>query len=426
MKGFIVLGNHGRTVRFDKCKFGVNELDYLEHKISPHGIAPKFSVVRALKEAKPPTDKDTLRLFLGLAEYYARFVGGYAQVVEPLRLLFKKGQKFTWTHDLDIAFIKVKDLIISAQALHAFRDDCLSTITVDASMNGLGAVLSQRVNGREQSVAFATRSLKTFERNYSTIEREALACVWAVQKFKIYIWGRKFIILSDHKPLTYIFCKTPKNSMSTRLTRLISKLKEYNFEIKHIQGGKNVQADCLSRMLMEKDEENVREEDESVAVLDAIESCNSVISEAEWKAASVKDNILPKVIQYTSSKWPEVRNLSGELRNLSLVADEISVKDGLVLCGDKYIPPSELRKSLIKIAHEGHLGVSKTCMNIKQRYWWPALDAQVRSMVDNCEECLVSDKHWKLPKVPLHPSDFPEKPWEKVGLDFSGPYSVLN
>lgn len=156
-----ILGNKGMTVSKDKCKFMVTEIDYLGHKITSNGIFPKDDLVNALEKASKPHDKDSLRSFLGLGEYYARFVKGYAVVVEPLRQLLKKGCKFVWKEIHDEAFNGVKKkMIASTPGLETFDPEGKSFITVDASAIGLGAVFTQIVGGKERVITFISRAIR--------------------------------------------------------------------------------------------------------------------------------------------------------------------------------------------------------------------------------------------------------------------------
>ncbi|KAJ1103617.1 hypothetical protein NDU88_001038, partial [Pleurodeles waltl] len=158
------------------------------------------------------------------------------------------GSKFEWDEQVMGAFNAIKKLVLSAPALKPFIPSAKSFIAVDASMKGLGAVFGQWVDGREHTIAFASRSLSDTEVNYSTIEREALACVWAVHKFKTYIWGMACTLYTDHKPLVFLMDGNGLGKASSRLVRLLSKLQEFNLDVKYIPGGKNVRADCLSRL----------------------------------------------------------------------------------------------------------------------------------------------------------------------------------
>ena len=153
-------------------------MSYLGHIISGSGISPKTDLLAAIRLAPSPLDKDQLKSFLGLCEYYARFIQNFSLQTEPLRKLLKSKVPFLWSDEQETAFHLLKSLIITAPALQPFKDNLLSTITVDASGKGLGAIFSQFENGKENTVAFASRTLSDAEKNYSTIEKEALACVW--------------------------------------------------------------------------------------------------------------------------------------------------------------------------------------------------------------------------------------------------------
>ena len=173
---------------------------------------------------------------------------GYAFTIQPLCNLLKKGEKFIWSDSTNTAFNTIKESIASAPALSPYVSGVECCLTVDASQIGLGAVLTQIIDKQEHTIAFGSRSLKPAESSYSTIEREALACSWAIEKFKTYLWGTRFHLFTDHKPLLYMLNGNGTRKASSRLVRLLSKMQEYNFNVQYISGMRNVRADCLSRM----------------------------------------------------------------------------------------------------------------------------------------------------------------------------------
>lgn len=135
-----------------------------------------------------------------------------------------------------MAFHDIKKAIVEAPSLHPFDSKGSNIVTVDASAVGIGAVFTQRVKGREQTVAFISRRLRNAERFYSTIERETLACVWAIEKLKMYLWGNHFELVTDHKPLTFMMDGFGRGNgrASLRRVRLLAKLQEFHFKIKHV------------------------------------------------------------------------------------------------------------------------------------------------------------------------------------------------
>ncbi|KAJ1189087.1 hypothetical protein NDU88_005838 [Pleurodeles waltl] len=225
-KVFSILKDCGITIKSEKCKFLVQSVEYLGHSISSDGIKPEQGNVEATSNAPCPWNKDELRSFLGLCEYYSRFVDGYAMLVQSLRNLLKKGSKFEWGEQVMAAFNAIKNLVLSAPALKPFIPSAKSFPAVDASMKGLGAVFGQWVGGQERTIAFASRSLSEAEINYSTIEREALACVWAVYKFKTYIWGMACTLFTDHKPLVFLM---DGNGLGVNVEELKQKVSEKQF-----------------------------------------------------------------------------------------------------------------------------------------------------------------------------------------------------
>uniref|UniRef100_A0A672GRZ7 Reverse transcriptase/retrotransposon-derived protein RNase H-like domain-containing protein n=1 Tax=Salarias fasciatus TaxID=181472 RepID=A0A672GRZ7_SALFA len=153
-------------------------------------LRPIMEHVTAIKEAPPPKDATALHSFLGLTGWYAKFIPCYASVVEPLRALLRGGSEFKWTDEL----------IATSPALTLFDPTLPTLVTTDACDYGIGAVLTQMHGDTEKTVAFASRALTSTERNYSIIEKEALACVWAAERWRTYLWGRHFTLRTDHSP----------------------------------------------------------------------------------------------------------------------------------------------------------------------------------------------------------------------------------
>ena len=174
------------------------------------------------------------------------YIPNFAHVVEPMRSVLRE-ENFIWHAEAEQSFVKVKNLLQENCTLALFNTTAeVVYVTCDASAYGLGAVLSQKVNGKERVVACASRTLSSAERNYSVGEREALACVFAVEKWHVFLWGKKFVIRTDHSALTTMLSKgTDRKSM--RIARWYSKLMKYNYDIEYRPGSDNKLADGLSR-----------------------------------------------------------------------------------------------------------------------------------------------------------------------------------
>ena len=186
----------------EKCSFVKQRIVYLGHVVTPEGIFPDPSKVEVVKNFPTPASLKELKSFLGLANYYRRFIKGFSEIASPLNALTRKGVKFFWSESCANAFDRLKRALISAPVL-AFPDfeEQFLLNYVDASSTGIGFALSQVQNGREVVIAFNGRGLNQAERSYSTTEREALALVEGIKRFQPYLHDRKFVVYTDHSSL---------------------------------------------------------------------------------------------------------------------------------------------------------------------------------------------------------------------------------
>ncbi|RXN31317.1 hypothetical protein ROHU_017098 [Labeo rohita] len=189
----------GLKLNMAKCNFSKTELSFLGHTLSEKGLQPDASHVSAVSDAPPPVDEVSLRSFLGLTSWYSKFIPNYTAVVGPLRVLLRGSTPFIWSPDAQESFETVKGLIVNSAALALFNPELPTLVTTDASDYGIGCVLTQiHTDNTERTVAFASRSPLAAERKYSTVEKEALACVWATERWRTYLWGRHFTLRTDH------------------------------------------------------------------------------------------------------------------------------------------------------------------------------------------------------------------------------------
>ena len=206
--------------------------------------------VEAIFQAPAPTNVAGLRSFLGLVNYYGKFLPDLATLLSPLYLLLQKKQKWMWCSAQEEAFRKVKELLKSSRVLVHFDSTLPLTLSCDASPYGVGAVLSHKMPEGERPIAFASRTLTTTERAYSQLDKEALAIVYGVKKYHQYLYGRSFQLKTDHKPLIYIFSekKATPAMASSRIQRWSLTLGAYSYTIEHRKGSENENADALSRL----------------------------------------------------------------------------------------------------------------------------------------------------------------------------------
>ena len=237
----------GLTVKASKCQLGSPEIKYLGHVVGGGIIKPLEAKVEAVRDWPRPNTKKRVRSFLGLIGYYRKFIPRFSEMAAPLTELTRKktDDHIPWTSDCEEAFQKLKEALIHYPVLRAPDFDREFIVYTDASNAGVGAVLCQADdNGDQHPVSYLSKKLQKGERHLATVEKECLAIVYAVQKLSPYIWGRHFILCTDHSPLRWL--KTMKTHNS-KLMRWALLLQDFDFEVKVVKGTMNCVADALSR-----------------------------------------------------------------------------------------------------------------------------------------------------------------------------------
>ena len=357
-----------------------------------------------------PTDKQQLQSFLGMVNYMGTFIPNLSHHTEPLRAMLKKDNVFHWEDQQTRSFQQVKTLIAKANTtpLRYYDRNLPVTVQADTSLRGLGACLIQKHKGKDQPIAFASKSLTDAETRYANIERELLAIVFACQRFSSYLLGRSFVAESDHKPLEMIAMKNLAN-VPPRLQRMLLELQRYDVTIKYRPGKEMQLADALSRCPVRASQEiklDMR--------VDYIAFTKPWIE--KLKDSTQRDPILATVYQLTQQAWPHQRRHVPRLaRRYWDFRDKLSTDDGLLLKGPRLIIPGELQEEYLSRLHEGHLSANKVQENAKQHMYWTRIDADIEDYTKRCQECI---KRSQVPKEPLQPHDIPEGPWRKLGIDY--------
>lgn len=364
---------HNLKLQPDKCEFLRKEVSYLGHVISDEGVKPDPAKVEKVYNYPRPRNAKEIKMFCGLASYYRRFIPKFSHVAKPLYNLVKKEVTFKWEDEQERAFQTLKNVLTSEQILQYPDFSKLFLLTTDASQLALGAILSQGELGKDKPVAYASRTLNKAEQNYSTTEREMLAIVWAVKHFRPYLLGRHFVILTDHKPLQYVFgVKDP----SSRLLKWRLKLEEYSYEIRYRAGKTITHADALSRI--PKDE---------IKETNLCEVSNKTEVESESKPGVKEED---KVSEMT---------------------------------------PEE-KQRIIKEFHDtpvgGHQGMNRTYERIKQYATWVGMKNEIEAYIRKCDLCQRNKLTKPHIKMPLEITDTPESVWEKCSMDIVGPLVESN
>jgi hypothetical protein len=244
---FIALQDAGLTAKPSKMFLASHEINFLGHIVGKGTMKPEPNKIEKILNIKPPTTKKQVQSLLGLMGYYRKFISNFADIIEPLNQLVRKGNldKIKWSEECEQSLSLLKSLFACSPILILPNLNEIFIVRADASDSGIGAMLLQEKDDVLMPCAYASRRLLDREKRYAIIERECLAIVFALGKFTRYLSMVEFIIETDHKPLLYMKQKKPNNS---RLLRWALAIQEFRFSIRAIAGSENVHADVLSRL----------------------------------------------------------------------------------------------------------------------------------------------------------------------------------
>ncbi|XP_064461580.1 uncharacterized protein K02A2.6-like [Ornithodoros turicata] len=418
------LAERGVKIKKEKCEFFKNQFQYLGHVINAEGIKPSLEKVEAILHAPPPADKQQLRSLLGAMNFYGKFLPDLSSVLYPLHRLLRLKVAWNWNQQCQQAFKKVKELLSSPPLLVHYDMDIPLQLECDASAYGVGAVLSHiQADGSAKPIAYASKTLSVAESNYSHLEREALGVIFGVKKFHNYLYGRHFVLFTDHKPLKTIFgVKTGIPSIAAaRLQRWALTLAAYQYELRYRSGSTNGVADYFSRLpLKQKHPESA---DDGVCALYTVRLQSFPVSSTEIAKETARDPILSVVGNFIRNGWPP-SNCDEALKPYFLHRTALTVHQGCISWGMRILVPAELRSRVLEELHSGHPGIVRMKEIARGYTWWPGIDFDLERMVKECDDC--QDQRPLPAKAPLHPWSWPSEPWERVHLDYAGPFQNKN
>ena len=411
------LEESGLKLNEKKCRYMEDEIKYLGHVIDASGLHPDQDKVTCILNAPAPKDESTLRAFLGQLTYYTHFIDNLSTLTAPLNKLLRKEQPWVWGEDQQTAFEKCKKALTSDTLLVHYDQKKPVVLDCDASSYGLGAVISHIYpDGTERPIAYASRSMTQAEKNYSQIDREGLSIIFGVRKFKQYLLGRHFTLRTDHQPLVPIFgCKKGLPALAaSRMHRWAETLMAYSFDIVHRQGKKHQNADALSRLPLPTTEET----EETEAEVHCLTLRRLPVKSTDIAKATREDPILSFVLDYVQhGNWPEHNKVSKELKPYYNLRNSISSDSGCILIGNRVIIPDKYREYAMKLLHESHLGMTKMKATARCYVWWPGINQEIESKVNNCDDCLMNRD--KPAEAPLHPWKWASSKWERIHVDFA-------
>lgn len=318
--------------------------------------------------------------------------------------LLQKNSPWKWTSECETAFLKCKERLSANTMLVHYGGNKQLKLACDASAYGLGAVISHIMdNGDERPIAFASRTLAPSEKNYAQLEKEALALIFGVKKFHKYLYGRRFTLVTDHKPLATIL--GPKtgvpNLAAARMQRWALILSAYQYDIEYRKATEHGNADAFSRLPVQG---NVESEEADIFRFSQIDELPVVAKDIS--CATRNDPILSRVLDYTLRGWPNHIS-DNEINPFFSRKEQLSTEQGCIIWGLRIIIPMAYRERLLSDLHDQHIGVCRMKALARSYMWWPGLDQEIEQQVNSCKSC--QSVRNRPATAPLHPWSWPTR-----------------
>ena len=399
------LAEHGLLINTSKSLFGVPELEFLGHHVSAAGICPLEDKVQVVRDFPLPTTQRKLREFIGLVNFYRRFIPHCATIIQPLNSLLQRtkwpSDTPPWTDTTTAAFSAIKNALADASLLCHPTPDAPTSIITDASDVAVGAVLQQYINGQWCPLAFFSKALKPAETRYSTFDRELLAIYLTIKHFRYFLEGRNFHILTDHKPLTYALSTRP-DRYSPRQIRHLDLISQFTTDLRHVQGSGNAAADALSRLCI-----NALHTDDSAPVVD-------------FRALALEQVDDPDLTRLQSNS-----SLHLEEVPLAPFGDVFIICDTSTGIQRPYVPGS-FRRAIFDLMHSmSHPGIRATQRLVTSRFVWPNINSDVRKWAHSCLHCQRAKIHRHTTAL-LATFATPDARFDQVHIDLVGPLPPSN
>lgn len=355
--------------------------------------------------------------------YVSKFLPNLSDVTSSMRSLLKKDTEFVWLEKHKQDFIKLKKLLTNTPVLKYYDRNKDVILSVDASSQGLGAVLLQD----NLPVAYSSKALTPTQKMWAQIEKELLAIVHGCEKFHSYVYGKHIIVETDHKPLENIFNKS-LNDTPLRLQRLRLRLQPYSLSVRYKPGKELLLADALSRNFLQG--KYLEDIDQEVVVHTCMLINNLSFSNDKlelFKKETLLDKDLTLIMQYVQHGWSNYDKIPDHLKFYHSIKDDLFVVDGLLFKNSQVVVPKSLRQEMLNLIHYNHFGVDKSKLRAKKVLFWPHMLKEIEDVVKNCRTCLRFPKTHSKEELLLR--SIPDGPWQVLGADIfyfkSSPFLLL-
>jgi hypothetical protein len=410
-----VLRSNKLYAKESKCELVRAEVEFLGHQVGRDGVKMMQDKVQAVRDWPTPTKVFDVRAFLGTAGYYRKFIKDFSAIARPLTELTKDTVVFQWGAAQEKSFQQLKAAIQQQPVLILPDPNLPYVVHTDASQHAVGAVLQQDQGRGLQPIAYLSKKMLDAESRYPTHEQELLAIIVALNTWRHYLHGRKFTVRTDHKSLQH-FRSQPH--LSARQTRWKDTIANFDFDIEYVEGKENIVADGLSRRVDHQ-------------------HSSQLLSTIRWEGASSAASSLPQSqpqshqLSAATSLLCDIHDAYQQdpayvkaLKQRHTRSDLLQVRGGyLYYAGERlYVPAStELKTRILHECHDsptsGHLGKDKTIEQVKRRFYWPGMDAEIARYVTSCDACQRNKPSQQATMGLLQPLPIPDRPWQQVSMD---------
>ena len=408
---------YGLSFNSPKCDISKPEISFFGNKYSKDGLRPDPNKVNDLRNMPSPQNKEDLHKIIGLMTYLSSFIPNFSRKCETLRNLLKKDVPFAWEADHEHQLNALKEEITDQTVLQFYNPSVTLTLEVDASQKGLGAAIKQN----NKPIAFASKALTKTQAGYSNIEREALGLVHGVQRYHHYLYAKKFVALTDHKPLVDIW-KKPLTSAPPRLQRLFLRLQGYDMDLQYCKGADMTLSDTLSRLPCNGDQDiHLDKRVDGVKVDDLDAQPIMLLNFTQDRLRAIKqetaeDPELRLLTQRIIEGWPDdIKKCSPEIRPYFSFRETLAIEDGVIFKGRQVLIPRPSQKEILRQLHTSHQGIKKTQWLARESVYWRNINKDIETLITKCETCQKYQPN-QSQEPTLHHS-IPPAAWWKIGSD---------